>query len=272
MNSRGLLLLSSIALLAAAALFGVLAFDSPLKALPVPSISAFPACARGGLKIDQMSNLTTGDVCYRIQLAAYQTGFLPSLRVYQSCAEIAEALIVVVVLCLLIPRLRAPKFLRRGVTLPGRVPIALIGLASFCIFFFGGSLDILYANTGYVPYISLVHILPNPAVVTVLGLVVASICFGALRVRKGLSEGVKSGVLFCALSVTVFQAGILIFDYKEMALFVTKFSEGWFLTGGGEFLGSSFVPIGVPLISNWFVFIVLSSLFVLGTLRRRGRI
>lgn len=196
---------------------------------------------------------------YQDQLSAWNNDYsslVRSLSLQKTASiEIAEGFIVIFALCLAIPRLKAPKSLRREVTLPKphRFATISIGVAGFGVFGYAELFNVLYANTGYPLFIHLFDVDPQMPVHAVLGLALACLCFGILKAKKGLSEGVRSGIMFGAVSVLVAQSCLLTFDYKEMTLHVTAFSSGWIL-------------FGVPVFNNWFALIVASFFTLLGAL------
>ncbi len=235
-----------------------MAWASPVKSLPSPSLSTIPACdLHDGLASAGATGASVANRC-AAAVAIYQNQFVPEFRLYQSYAEIAEAFAVVVALCLLASVLRAPAFLKREVSLqkPLRLALASLGAAGLGAFAFLESLNLLYAETLNDQFIGLFHSIPQPPVYAVLGLAVACVCFGVLRARRGLFAGLRSGVMLGAFSASIAQLFLLLFDSREMYLYVTRFSSNWVL-------------FGFPVLSNWFVLVVSSGLLALGLAPRR---
>jgi hypothetical protein len=167
--------------------------------------------------------------------------------------EMSEGFAVAFFLCLIVPRLKTPGYLKRELTLPRSVLNALmvVALVSFGIFGYAELFNILYANTGYPPFLHLFFVDPQMPFHAALALALACLCFGIVKARYGLSIGVKSGVLLGGFAVMVAQLCILLFDNKEMHLHVADFTSSWIL-------------FGFPILSNWSVLIVSSFLAFLG--------
>jgi hypothetical protein len=173
--------------------------------------------------------------------------------------EVSDSLFFVALLCFAIPRMKAPESLRKRIALsrPLMPALVLVGVVGLGIFGYAETFNILYANSargysaGNPTYWSFFSIDPQLADHAVLGLIAASACFCILRAEKGLSKGVRSGVTFGAFWVAVAQLCLLVFDYKEMYLYVTSFSSSWTL-------------FGFPILSNWFVLAVALSLAAWG--------
>lgn len=165
--------------------------------------------------------------------------------------EVSESLFFVAFLCLVIPKIKAPEFLRRRIALPrpSMLALVLVGVVGLGVFGYAETFNILYANSvggysaGNPTYWHYFSIDPQLPVHAMWGLAVASACFGISRAKKGLAEGVRSSVAFGAFWVTVAQLCLLVFDYKEMYLQVTDLSSDWTL-------------FGFPILSNWFVLAV----------------
>jgi len=171
--------------------------------------------------------------------------------------EMAEGFAVASFLCLIVTRLKAPAYLKRKLAVPRPIFNALmaVALVGFAIFGYAEFFNILYANTGYPPFLHLFFVDPQMPLHATLALALSCFCFGIVKARHGLSSGVGSGVLLGGFAVTVAQLCILVFDSKEMHLHVADFASGWVL-------------FGFPILSNWSVFIVSSFVLFLGVKKR----
>lgn len=167
--------------------------------------------------------------------------------------EMAVGFAVAFFLCLIVPRLKAPANLKGESTLPRNAlnVLTAVALVSFGVFGYAEFFNILYANTGYPPFLHLFFVDPQMPVHAALALALSCLCFGIVKARHGLSTGVRSGILLGGFAVTVAQLCILVFDSKEMNLHVADFASGWVL-------------FGFPILSNWSVLIISSFVVFLG--------
>lgn len=260
LTTKALLPVGAVLLLAL--MFAFLAYTSPAKSRPSrPSVSLpdIPSCSQQGQNMSQreisacLAKDQTELIKYQQTLlaadSAYTVALLP-YHSYLSYIEIAGGLAVVALLYFMLPRLKAPGPLKRKISLPRPLHLTalLVGAVGVTLgvgaFGFAEVFNIAFANTHDMQFLALFNIV-GP-VHAVLGLVAACACLGVLRIEKGLSVAVKSGVALGALSVFVAQLGLFLFDFKEMYLHVTAFAK-WSVGG-------------VYLLSNWSVFVVSSSL------------
>lgn len=239
-------------------LFAVLAWSTPVKSLqPAPTCNSMVGTLAQGLQCDATW----------IAWRHARTVDMPIYQTYLSYVEPAEGLAIVALFCLIILGLKAPQFLKRRLALPKplKLGMMLALVVGFGVFAYAEVFDILnaYSNSPY----SILHAenslfhhlfygfdsqLPFHAV---LGLAVASICFGLLRARKGLVEGIRSTFVFGMFWIFIAMLCISIFDYGEIYLQVALFTEGWVL-------------FGFPILSNLSLLIISSGVMALLALAR----
>lgn len=180
----------------------------------------------------------------------------------QASVEIAEGLAVISALaCLSLIRWPIPEPLRRarnplrGFSKRFAQLVVLLGLGFYA---FATSMDIAWVGFWSALGISLIPYFMNNLlpVGAGIGLLAASLGLGLLKWKEGLWSAFQWSVLLAALSIVIFQAGLVAFDLHEMTLYITGFSSGW-------------IVFGFPAISNWFALTV--SIFLLGwaTLMKR---
>ena len=257
-----------VGLLLVVVLFTTLAFFSPVKSLPdilPPATASSCSRATGSLDAKVLPGCSTQ---LAVQLADYQISFLPSLEAYESFAEIAEGFTVVMILYLVIPEIRAPALLKKRIDLPKTLKVLAVmaGSAAFGVFCVLESLNILYANTGQWYFLNLFNRVPYSPIMAVLGLAVASLCFGFVRAGNGVSKWVMSSVLFGTFFTVAAQVGLFVYDFKEMSFYALRITEDWYIVGHGAWLSQEYIPIGIPLLSNWLVLVVSAGIFVLAAL------
>ncbi len=229
--------------------FAVLAFYSPVKSLPV-----VPLCFMAN---NNYTDPTALPYCYA-QVSHYVNVYVASMPGYESYltyGSIAAAFVVVALLLAVAPKLKVPHQLERKISLPYHLILVslLLLVVGLAVFLFYEGHNIAFASTGNWNYRYVFYATPQPVLVTILGLTVASLSFGALRSSRGVANGIKSGVLFGAFWVVIAQSCLCVFDYKEMWMHVTDFAANWTL-------------FNIPILSNWFVLIVSWSVLVVGTL------
>jgi hypothetical protein len=164
-----------------------------------------------------------------------------------------ESFLCIGLLCLVFPILKAPRFLKRKLTLPRpvRYTLGLIAIGGLLYFLREEYLNVLYIETQSPSVLAQFYYLgTNSSAYAVVGLGVATLCVGLLAIGRGLSTGLKSAVLFGSFWVLVAQTYIYHFDYTEMSLQVTTVVKNW-------------VIFGSPVLSNWFCLFMATSLFVL---------
>jgi len=236
-------------LVTGALVFAGFAFIQPVRELP-----PYPTCV-----VTNQSTLAEANACYAksVDWMKKRTLVTPIVVTYQAEADLAESLAAVSLLVLLWPKVKAPESLKKPLVL-ARLPLLMVVLAGTGLFVFAEATNIMNAHdwglnslANYLFY-DLDKALPLHAFI---GLVAASVGVGLMRARKGISEGIRSGVIFGCVFVAIAQAFLLTFDYGEMYLEVTGFVR-------------QFVVLGFPVINNWLVLMTSISIVVLGVRRR----
>ncbi len=161
-------------------------------------------------------------------------------------AEVAEGLMVIAGLIVVASvKWPIPEELRRQRRPPqGRIRTILkiaviLGLAYFA---FAGVMDLVCANYS-LPYLMPYFndgLLPVGAGVGLLG---GALAFGLLRLDEGILSACQWSVWLASYSTVFFLSGLVGFDFKELELFIARFSMNWRL-------------FGVPVLSNLFVLMV----------------
>lgn len=246
-------MMAVVVLLSLSATFAVLAFNSPLKSLPVRPLCGNqngPAVRSGVSPPISASHCEAVYAQYDRMVAA---DTFP-LWLYQSYAEIAEGFAAASALCLLALVLKLPASPKGDLVLsrPARRIVTSITVGGLFVFGFVEFCNVLYANTRTQFVLNVFYDVPNRLApfAAISGLVAASVGFGVLRSRKGFPEGIKSGIVVASISTLVAQIGLLTFDSKEMILHVTMFI--------------SWPAGGFNLLSNWFVLMTAATLLILG--------
>ena len=253
-----------------ALVFILLAWQAPLHTLPTKPLTSWFSQCNAGLRsaepgADKRFLLTNCETQY---LLIWQGQFITRLQVFQSYAEIAEGFAMAAATVLLARVLKVPLWLKKSLSLP-RLPfmvLASVGFGFF-IFFEGASIAFAYTHDDLIRDVFF-HLLPNPAELAVLGLAWGAVCIGLLRSKFGLGLGVKSGILAFALPAFAAQVALAFLDFSEMSLYVTRAFQvsQWFLLPPYSFWNPwnqpVGIPVGVPLLSNWFVLIAAGSLFL----------
>jgi hypothetical protein len=232
-----------------ALVFAGLAFSQPVRELP-PS----PTCV-----VTNQSTLAEANACYAqsIDWIRKRTLATPIVMTYQADADLAESLAVVALLLLLSPRIIAPESAKRPLVLP-RLPVLIMVLVSSELFVFAEVTNILNAydwgmnSLAHYLFYNLDKALPLHAFI---GLVAASVGVALMRARNGISEGIRSGIVFGSVFIAIAQAFLLAFDYGEMYLEVAGFVR-------------QLTVLGFPIINNWLVLMSSISIAVLGMMRR----
>ena len=248
-----------LALIVSAA-FAISAFHSPIKSIPAISPSTIPGC--GLQDVVSGAGSPAGGTATRCEAleAEAQAQFVPSFHLYQTYAELAEAFAAVSVLCLLFPRLRAPRLLLRPIRLPPRARRGLLFLVALCAFVFVAMalIDATYRLSGVSRQIvEAFHFQSFQTQGGAFGTVAFSllaVAVVAMTLRDAGSGFWPSFELaFTRLggaATLILMIGLLAFDSNEMPIHATNFTVwSW---------------AGVYLLSNWFVLVLASFLALLG--------
>ena len=225
--------------------FIVMAHDAPQMPTLIPSSSAHLICNPDG-ETSCLKKVATGMMTTEEPLILYMTYTPPY-------AEIAELLAAFASLGIILSVVKAPRFLKKVVALPMylKLSIATVVMIGLGVFVYAETLNLLIITTQDPTYVRLSFADPELAFHAFLGLSVASLCFGLLRVGKGFLEGLKSGVMFGTFPLFIVQLCLLHFDPEEMNIHVAMFAKNWSVFGLG--------------LTNWFCLIVAGGLFVLSS-------
>jgi hypothetical protein len=234
-----------------ALVFAGFAFLQPVRELP-----PYPTCV-----VTNQSTLAEANACYALSVdwMRKRTLVTPIVVTYQADADVAESLAAVSLLVLLSPKVKAPESMKKSLLL-ARLPLLVVVLAGTELFVFAEATNIMNAydwglnSLAHYLFYDFDKALPLHAFI---GLVAASVGVGLMRARKGISEGIRSGVVFGCVFVAIAQAFLLTFDYGEMYLEVAGFVR-------------QFVVLGFPIINNWFVLMTSISIAVLGIMKRKS--
>lgn len=186
-----------------------------------------------------------------------------AVNIRQSGAEVSEGLAVVgilLALMLAVPRIPAP--LSRPLRLPERLRVFVLSafLVLFVLYFWTVGFHVSFDISSYVappttdPYaLPIITYSAHPSFDPNAGWFLYA-CFGSLFFIYGLPKGAfrafrDSVVFFAAPLVLILEAWVLLFDFGEMPLQATNFTT-WTLAR----------PDAIPLVSNWFVLILVSFL------------
>ncbi len=169
---------------------------------------------------------------------------------YLTYCGLAEGFALAAVIFYAAPAVRSPMFLKTKLKVSHsvRVVLGLVATAGLGIFVYEEFFNILYANTG-MPFaiVMFTALVDGPAekagLLAFESLAAACVALAVLRMRYGLSEGLRSGTLAFAGVAFVSQLALYLFDFKEMELNVAAFARKWMV---GYFY----------LLNNWTVLIV----------------
>jgi len=266
-----------VGLFLCALLFAVLAFSSPVKSsseLCSRNISCTYVCTNPALIIS--AGATSYLSCSAKYVASnwdFDLNTVLPLYTYMTFLQVAEGVLVVAIFILMLG-VRLPSSFDKTFRLPTLVKLSVVIVAVVLSFFYLLAVvtDMLQLDGSYLASgrISLAEYLVvnryfeylRPYFGPWLGLSAFILVFGAticvvlFRLDKGLYESLRNTLTFFTFPmVLILQVSLLILGRQEMAIHVTDFVAGS--------IG------GVDLVSNWFVLVVVSGLFVVGLTCRR---